>query len=81
MLWLIGVLTISLPAQSSSLYCEDGWSLEIRKGKDICFKYDKKLNKRFEAQTSSPGFSEKKWKLIIDNEGFRDSWKNISPSQ
>ena len=75
---LLGILSINLWGQSSSLYCKDGWSLEIRKGKDICFKYDKTLNKRFEVQTNSPTSSQNNWELIIDNEGFRDSWKNIN---
>ena len=74
---LIGSLTIHLSAQVSSLYCKDGWSLEIRKGRDICYKYDKILVKRYKTDTHAPK-DNNRWELIIDNEGYRDSWEQIN---
>jgi len=74
---LIGSLTLDLSAQASSLYCKDGWSLEIRKGRDICYKYDKILAKRYKTDTHAPKDSNR-WKLIIDDEGYRDSWEKIN---
>ena len=62
--------------QASSLYCEDGWSLELRKGKDICYKYDKSIDKRFETKTHAPK-DNNQWKLIVDDEGYRDTWVKI----
>jgi len=74
--WALIFTLLTTLAQSSSPYCEDGWSLEIRKGKDICYKYDKFSDKRFEAKTHAPK-DNNKWKLIIDNKGHRDSWQRV----
>ena len=68
-------LTTAL-AQASSPYCEIGWSLELRKGKDICYKYDKALDKRYESVAHAPQ-DNNKWKRIVDNEGYRDTWVKL----
>ena len=75
---LIGSLTLYLSAQSSYLCCKDGWSLEIRKGKDICYKYDKTLAKRYKTDTQAPK-DNNRWRLIVDDEGYRDRWKKVNP--
>ena len=65
-----------LYANTSKSYCEKGYSVEIRKGKDICYKYDKETDTTHEMKTMHPKSSIKvKWKLIIDYVGYRDIWK------
>jgi len=73
------ILSISLATSLSlafSPYCEIGWSLELKKDKDICYKYDKALDKRYETATHAPK-DNNKWKRIIDNEGYRDTWVKL----
>lgn len=70
----MGLTTIQ--ANSS---CKNGYSVEIRKGNDVCYKYDKKTDSTHEMKTNHPRTTHKsKWKLLIDHIGHRDIWEKIN---
>lgn len=73
-LYLLFILTIGINLLEASSYCKQGFSVEIRKGKDICYKYNKKTDRRIEMNIESPD-NKSQWRLFIDAVGLKDIWK------
>lgn len=71
---LIGFNT--LQANSTCERAKDGYTVEIRAGEDICYKYNKETDNTHKMKIQPPDGSGN-WKYVKNKIGNKDIWEKI----